>query len=422
MDKYLKLLLEIENTIIIPGLGALMVRNDSTKELMFNEYLKFNDGKLDKFIAENSTMDEQEAKNFVAKYVREIQAKLGVGESYDMFEFGSFAKDKEGKVEFIPWNNNSTNTATQNTVDTSENDKQLKEEKENAKKTVEEAEKIKKEKKAAQEKVAQEKIKAEQEEVQKKNIYIPPSVDTKSEEHSLSSEKNNETKVEAKIEAIETEEKISPEKSLEDLQEAKKEKRKRKGIFFWVLLVLLLIIAVGGIFAGLNYEKVKHFMGWNQEVLIETPQTTPINDSVIETENDVNSIHNDLVEDSILNSSDTNNLESSEIESEETSDTEDTASSVIETTEENNVPNSTEPQVKSEGNYHIVGGSFGNEANADRLVQEMRAKGYDSKILGKFGSLTTVVIQSYDSRQSAQEALNTVREDVDGAYVMKHPK
>lgn len=423
MDKYLKLLLELENTIIIPGLGALMVTSDNTKDLMFNEYLKFNDGKLDKFITENSTMDEQEAKNFVAKYVREIQAKLDIGESYDMFEFGSFAKDKEGKVQFLPWDPNS-NAQTESNKDKEEtnldNTEALKAQEEEEKRRLEEkqkeakkkaeTERITKKEREERERIAQERINAElkakeeknkAEEERKRNVYIPPVTENKVET-------TTENTVSTPLEPAAVNPTKSSDEEIKNPQDVEEKKKKKRGGFFWFLLVLLILIAIGGVLVGLNYDKVKDYMGWNNPAIIEqtTPENVPENK-----EEELNEIEEDI---DIIDSVALNEVEQNDTSLEEVEEI---------TNEETSEPETTEAVVTSStGNFHIVGGSFGNEANAQRLVEEMRNKGYDSKILGQFGSLTTVVIQSYSSKEEAQSTLSKVREDVDGAYVMKHPK
>ena len=103
MDKYLLEILKDVNTIIIPGLGALTITNIDTGEIMFMGFLKHDDGQLSKYIAEKESWDENEAKNLIAKYVREITLKLDQGESYDMYEFGSFVKNEDGEIEFRNW-------------------------------------------------------------------------------------------------------------------------------------------------------------------------------------------------------------------------------------------------------------------------------------------------------------------------------
>jgi hypothetical protein len=103
MDKYLLLLLKEVNTIIIPDLGALTIINHSTGEIMFMPYLKYDDGKLAAYISEKEGFELNESKNLISKYVRDVQAVLDRGESYDMFQFGTFLKDRSGDVIFRNW-------------------------------------------------------------------------------------------------------------------------------------------------------------------------------------------------------------------------------------------------------------------------------------------------------------------------------
>ena len=103
MDKYLLQLLKEVNTIIIPGWGALTLTNAEKGEILFMPYLKFDDGKLSTHIAEREGMSKQDATNLIAKYVREIEATLNRGDSYDMYEFGRFFKQADGQISFQNW-------------------------------------------------------------------------------------------------------------------------------------------------------------------------------------------------------------------------------------------------------------------------------------------------------------------------------
>ena len=103
MDKYLLEILKKVNTIIIPGLGALTITDATKGEILFMPYLKYDDGKLAEHIAEQENISKNDATNLIAKYVREIEAKLNIGESYDMYKFGSFQKNNEGEIAFKSW-------------------------------------------------------------------------------------------------------------------------------------------------------------------------------------------------------------------------------------------------------------------------------------------------------------------------------
>lgn len=115
MDKYLIQLLKEVNTIIIPGIGALTLVNKATGEVMFLPFMKFDDEKLAKHIAEKEGWSLNDAKNLVAKYVRDINAKLAVGDTYDMYQFGSFSKKTGGDIEFTAWNG-TRSTAQEETI------------------------------------------------------------------------------------------------------------------------------------------------------------------------------------------------------------------------------------------------------------------------------------------------------------------
>ena len=106
MNKYLQELLKLSNTVIIPGLGALTITNDKTGELFFISYLKHDDGKLAEFIASKEEIELIDAKNNLAKYVREITANLDKGESFDIFNFGKFVKDGSGNIVFEQFTQN----------------------------------------------------------------------------------------------------------------------------------------------------------------------------------------------------------------------------------------------------------------------------------------------------------------------------
>jgi len=65
---------------------------------------------------------------------------------------------------------------------------------------------------------------------------------------------------------------------------------------------------------------------------------------------------------------------------------------------------------KQSGNYHIVAGAFRVEANSDKKVRQLQAKGYKARKLSKnkYG-LHQVVYSSYDNRREALKALRKIR-------------
>lgn len=99
MNQYLQDLLKETKTVIIPGFGALTITNESTGEVMFMSYLKFDDGTLVKHVAAAEGVDTDEAKSRIAKFVNEMTIVLDSGGSYQLKNFGTFKK-VDGEVNF----------------------------------------------------------------------------------------------------------------------------------------------------------------------------------------------------------------------------------------------------------------------------------------------------------------------------------
>jgi cell division septation protein DedD len=63
--------------------------------------------------------------------------------------------------------------------------------------------------------------------------------------------------------------------------------------------------------------------------------------------------------------------------------------------------------------YHVIGGCFAEKANADRLVESMRAKGYSPQIVDQKDGLYRVSFQSFGSRREAKATMKAIRESLD---------
>ena len=78
----------------------------------------------------------------------------------------------------------------------------------------------------------------------------------------------------------------------------------------------------------------------------------------------------------------------------------------------NPLPAATLSLEKQSGNYHIVAGAFRIEANSDKKVNQLRAKGYKARKIGanRYG-LHEVVYASFETRAEAQSELYKVRRE-----------
>jgi len=110
MNKYFIQLFLQEKTVIMPGFGALTLLSDNFSEITFLPDLKTDDSKLANFISETEGVDEQVAQNMIAKFIREIESNINKGDSFDIFEFGSFKKNEFGEIEFESWLDDTTSS------------------------------------------------------------------------------------------------------------------------------------------------------------------------------------------------------------------------------------------------------------------------------------------------------------------------
>ncbi len=303
MNKYLIEILKNHSSLILPGIGALMVTNKKTGEIKFNPHLTFNDGALASFISTEEGIDKAEAQNKVAKFTSEIKTTVDKGETYDIFEFGTIYKDENGDLAFemakasntkaaqpekkdedlkstppkkaavkakksapktsaTNSKTKTTNTDTKKTTSTpkakptppkASNAKKKKVEKEE--KTVE---KVENETSQAVKKVADKAAKTSV-----KNTYIPPTdKDKLPEVPKIVSESNTEP-----VQKESTKETVT-------VTAEYKERKKRR---WWPIIILLLLIGLV-IAAYFFRDQIKSYLGWNEKPKVENPNNYPDSD------------------------------------------------------------------------------------------------------------------------------------------------
>jgi len=389
MDKFLIELLLENNSVILPEFGAIVIANEKTREVMFNEYLKFNDGKLISLIVAKSSMDEQEASNMVAKYIRDIQIQLDKGESYDIFGLGSFIKDKDGSALFNGTMNPSPKKEVEEFMGPSPTPPQDVEE-----------------------------VKVEQAPIE--NILEQPITEKTAEEIpelDLSSAAQDETSTreqEVEVPPIKAAKTSTKKEEKSKAVQPKKEKKKR-GVLFWTLTVLLALLAGGSIFIGLKYEEVKSYMGWNKFDTIESvAQLDETTEEDLQAENDASeSETNELANDDEPTSEDAS-IESEPIEAiEETKEEEEEAVVDLNQAE----------SVNLEGKqFHLIAGSFSERSNADNLVAKLKSSGLPAHVLGDVNGLYMVSAKSFSARSEAMNEMRTIQNDAPGAWLFKYAK
>jgi hypothetical protein len=415
MNQYLLSILKEANTIIIPGIGALTITNASTGEIMFMPYLKFDDGKLAQHISEKEGMDLNDAKNLIAKYVREIEAQLNIGESYDMYQFGCFVKNKDGEIEFKQWNgqkdglnaevvvDDSTNQSepeptTDTSIDandiipetieeapiiiTQEIETELSNEEESSQ-TAEETQETDPEEQldtaaSSTEFVSEETITPRLTEIPQQTIPEPAYTEEQQWNDDLDLPPIN-----AKIER--------PKKPI--IEKVQKDK-KRKSPAKVILLTLLFLVISGGTTVILMRDQLGisiPFLSASKEST-EVKSTRSTKSTVVE-ETSTESETTEIVE--TVEKPATETPVDSEIEEQSVSNT----SAMIQTS--TGSVNPSQP-------FHVIAGAFKEKSNAERFRDRLRENGNsNSEIIGEFDGLFIVSVTSHSNMQEAQESQKT---------------
>ncbi len=112
---YIKELLFENNSLVVPGFGALTLKyspstidhvqgllNPPTKSINFDGNLVVNDGKLVDIIQQKHQVSTEEANRQIAKFVSIMKDQLDRREMVNIAGVGRLYKDFENKIQFIP--------------------------------------------------------------------------------------------------------------------------------------------------------------------------------------------------------------------------------------------------------------------------------------------------------------------------------
>lgn len=450
MNKYIIEFLKQEGRVIIPDFGCLSLSDDG--KVVFNTYIKFDDGKLSSFICEQTGSDKQDVINKISAWARELQAQVNTGVDFELVGLGTFYKTGPDEIDFrsgaasvastspveekpkveTPTETEPSPEATQATVVADIEPVEVQAAQETEVPTEEAVvPKAKKTKDAKETQIAQPTAK---ESKQKQNIYIPPVLgETKVEREKNTSlddvlGKNTSEENRVEVEAatvenpieeihetaaepetpsapiVETVETVTPivEKAIaEDKPIAETEpipnteevtvKRKR-GVFFYINIFLLFLIIGLSVFAFMYTDEISKWLGIKTESVLPEPKDEVENtDTLPVSEEVVEEIVEEIPQEEIVPAPDDQ--------------------PIIEQT----------PAVAAGGSFHIIVGTFGLKENADRLVQKIRDAGYDGKIITSTANGHTVSFHSYNTKDEAANQISKAKEITGtSAYVLKH--
>lgn len=476
MDKYIKQLLQLHSKVILPQFGAIVLSNEETGTLMFNEYLTYDDGKIVELIGNEENIDQEKAKSKVEKLVQEIQSKLESGASYSLGDLGVFSKNDD-KISFkgnLKTGNNSPSSSKKDTekknkgskenvyvekkgdnpasqdkakdekVNTSDQLKKDKIENKKAKKEKNLKDKEEKKRKRLEDKnkkkAEKERLKKERAENKKSQSVGADKIkeDKSSSKSKPTTDKNasiGSSSTDAKIEDL----KVKDKKDLEDRKKAEKDKKggssiktgtaattvknkkkkpdktkkeERKKGPLFWVLIVLIILLLIG---GI-------WMALNYEKVetymgwnkFETVDASNNEQSTEKEENGSIPIIDSLEASEESDSLDQNNSNDATDESRDSNQEEADQSD----------SQTNQPVASSTGDYHIIVGGFQKVSNAKNMVQSLKDQGFNGEMLdGLFTGLELhfVSAQNYSSFDDAEADLQRIKQAVNnGAWIFKN--
>lgn len=431
--------------MIIPGLGALTVTNETTGEILFMPYLKFDDGTLAKHIASKENMELNDASNMISKFVREVTAELDKGNSYDMYQFGRFVK-VDGEIAFEAWS--AASAVEQKPVETLINEAPVKEEPQVEIPPV--AEPVKEDPKPVI--VETPKVETPKAEEPKTEKIIPPV--TEAPKKPIETPKVEEPKVEKIVppiaEVLKTAEpKKEPVKPAAKKEEKPKEKpkapkeKKKTSVFSYILWGFLVLVLGAGTFIAIQFDSLKKdfpiladLAGENDDAakgseevkqLEEGPDAgTDSGESEPIPEDQVQIVEDQLpaekpAEEPKKTVTPAPKKEAPAPKKTTPAPTPKTTVTVSKKPVSKPKPQNTGSTASFDGSkhFHIIAGSFGSEANANRLAGKLQSKGFGEASVTMNGGMYRVSVKGFATLNEATAEAASIQSSVPGAWVLK---
>ncbi len=376
MEKHILNLLNHNLRVIIPDFGAFIIRQKEPLIIVFNEFLKYNDGLLIDYIAKAEQIEKDIARQKVADYAENIIKTLNSGKEFKIPGIGILRKTDHGKIEFAQASTEPPKSAAKKQPEKSE-EKPVE---------IDHSIELTEGKTFTAEKstdnITAEKIKLE-------NIQaeaIEQRVSGKKQPQDNSAKKHAEKPVSQPSKKII--EKPDQKTTIAHAQYQPAVKKKNNQQLIWVILILLVVALINGWFI-FNKDIRNYIRSWKsagnsadtigQMISTDTSSPMPLKEN--------------------------NNL--SEEAKDELIMKEPEVSEKIPATATN------KESITAVKKYYIVAGCFRDENNADAMVRELINKGYKAEKFGTIGNLHAVSYNSYTNKDEAIRELARIRKEVE---------
>lgn len=397
MEKHIQYLLNTNLRIIIPDFGAFIIRQKEPLVIVFNELLRYNDGLLIDYIARHENIEKDMAKHQVTEYAENLVKTLESGKEVKLEGIGLLRRTGEDKIEFVQAGKDvpkrSPKKAPEKKTNAPPADKTVTFEliPENTGSAAKTANEIKARKGRKQNEKPQkaETLPKASKDAEKK----PQTTDKKSQEDKIVAGKPAEEKAAQPIKetpVIRAEEKIPKPpvaRQAMTIPPAKQvpEKTKKRQQILWILLVVVAIVLINVWI--IFHTQIRTMFGG--KLVADTLGLVVEPDTIVEQAVIADSFYapQELPDDN-LGAEEEILTQKAPVEKEKLT-------------------------AAGEKKYYIVAGCFGDEANADAMVQTLIQKGFPAQKYGKRGNLHCVSYSSFKDRDKAITELEKIRKEED---------
>ncbi len=354
LDKYIVSLLNKNKRVIIPQIGAFILKKQGDIDVVnFNSILKFDDKKLEKEIIEAEGVDEKNAQNKLNSFIVSIQNALKKGDRYNIKEIGSIYQDANGRIQFLAGSEKPKTTTKQKTTPPPAP-----------------------EKKEVQKQTPQEETQGKEQPVEEKKD-TQKEVEEKPPAKTLYEKMQERNKTTTKTKTTYTPPPPPPKKV---------NTKKNNRTFLWVSLGVL-VIAVG----------ITIYL-----LMMDTPQKDNDLLSGLEEEAEMTI---PAMTDTIYDKEDISEDKKTEIDEELSEKT------------EKEIPANTEKEITETSSvsgqkyFYVVAGCFQQKQNANNYLKKLQNEGYEAEKFGMIRNMHAISYSKHETREEALENLQKIRRE-----------
>jgi len=422
IDELIVELIQEHKNVIVPGLGSFIKSEGAGSfTVLFNEYLKYNDGLLQNKVQQKASCTKEEAMDLITSYSNAVLTQIEVDGSYLIIDLGIILR-KSGKITF-EYKGEEKSPGTTEEIEEADGTAATPRSEDEIETTIlndikdandEGVDPIVTEESLS---TGEQRLEDDTPEadIDEEKDEVPDPSDLELEELS------SITQVSASIEEEEKTAGSSSESSeLTSTTPPANKPRKGKGMLW---------LGTGFLISGLSLlfwlqrDQLSEFLGMdNKDLAMESSLDSTQEEGknvLLEIEDSSTNMETDQSLTAKITVDSTNENLDTIKQPEEIVDT-------VESTFQEEIETSyTEPEeagnTASIKKYHIIGGSFSSEKNASQFVETLKENGYNKAlIIGQRNELYTVSFGGYDSKDDAKEQADRIISDgkFQGAWVL----